>query len=98
MRRLHDHPPGVDDAQRLLFRSTHIYLLLASLLKLYLTTGPRGWRRVLRLLGSGLVVVIPVFAEPWLTELQRPYSRLTAYASLAGMLLHALSWLPKLAS
>ena len=44
------------------------------------------------MLGSGLVVVAPVFAEPWLSELQRPY------ASLAGMLLRAMSWLPKLAS
>jgi hypothetical protein len=98
----------VDDAQRRLFRSTHIYLLLTSLLNLalglYLTTSPQGWRCVLQLLGSGLVVLAPVFAavgfftEPWLSELQRPYSQLTAYASLAGMLLHAMSWLPKLAS
>jgi hypothetical protein len=94
-----EHLRGMDDARRLLFRSTHIYLLLTSLLNLafglYLTESPRGWRRLLPMLGSGLVVVTPVFAavgfftEPWLSELQRPYSRLTAYASLAGMLLHA---------
>jgi hypothetical protein len=38
----HEHLRGMTDAQRLLFRSTHIYLLLASLLNLYLTTSPRG--------------------------------------------------------
>ena len=36
----------VDDAQRLLFRSTHIYLLLTSLLKLYLTESLEGRLRV----------------------------------------------------
>ena len=30
----HEHLRGMDDAQRLLFRSAHIYLLLASLLNL----------------------------------------------------------------
>jgi hypothetical protein len=98
---VHDHLRGMDDGRRLLFRSTHLYLLFGSLLNLalglYLTASPRGWRRWLRLLGSGLVVLAPplaaagFFTEPWLTGLERPYSRLTAFASLGGLLLHALS-------
>src|SRR5262245_57171144 len=90
MDRVHDHLRGMEDAQRLLFRSTHIYLLLTSLLNLalglYLTASLPGWRRWLQLLGSGLVLLAPLFAalafftEPWLTGLERPYSQLTAFA------------------
>jgi hypothetical protein len=105
MDRAQDHLRGMEDAQRLLFRSTHIYLLLTSLLNLnlglYLTASLPGWRRWLQRLGSGLVLLAPVcaavafFIEPWLSGLERPYSQLTAFASFVGVLLHALgrlSW------
>ncbi|HVK08649.1 MAG TPA: hypothetical protein VM597_07715, partial [Gemmataceae bacterium] len=36
MDRIHDHLRGMDDARRLLFRSTHLYLLFGSLLNLAL--------------------------------------------------------------
>jgi len=101
MDRAHDHLRGMDDARRLLFRSTHIYLLFASLLNLalglYLPPGPGGWRLPVRVLGSGLVLASPALsmagfcAEPWPSGLERPYSRPAAYASLAGMLLHLLA-------
>ena len=43
---------GMDDATRLLFRSTHIYLLFMALLNqtlgLYLAVEPSGWRRWIR--------------------------------------------------
>jgi hypothetical protein len=101
MDRVHDHLRGMDDARRLLFRSTHIYLLLASLLNLalglYLTPTSAGWRRGLQMLGSGLVLAAPFLAlagfctEPWLSDLERPYSRPAAYACLAGVLLHLLA-------
>jgi hypothetical protein len=100
MDRVQDHLRGMDDARRLLFRSTHIYLLLSSLLNvalgLYLST-PTGWRGWLCRLGSALVLAAPFLAlaafatEPWLSDLQRPYSAPTAYACLAGVLLHLLA-------
>jgi hypothetical protein len=101
MDRVHNHLAGMDPTPRLLFRSTHIYLLLASLvnlaLGLYLTPAVGPWRTWLRHAGSALVLSGPVllgigfFVEPWLTGLDRPYSRPALYGALAGMLLHASS-------
>lgn len=98
----HDHLRGMDDATRLLFRSTHIYLLLTSLLNLalglYAVDAPAGWRRRLRCAGSLLVLAAPpllvagFLREPWLSGLDRPFSRPALYGSLAGMLLHLLSF------
>jgi hypothetical protein len=87
----------MDDARRLLFRSTHIYLLFGSLVNLALGLYLRpalGWRRWVRPVGSALVLATPFlaaagfFTEPWLSGLERPYSRPAAYGCLAGMLLH----------
>src|SRR5262245_60170169 len=76
MARAHDHLRGMDDARRLLFRSTHIYLLFAALLNLalglYLRTAPAGWRRWLQLAGPVLLLAAPFLlaagflTEPWL--------------------------------
>jgi hypothetical protein len=95
----YDHLRGLDDATRLLFRSTHIYLLFAALLNLalglYLEAEPAGWRRWLQRVGSALVLVAPpllaagFLTEPWLSGLDRPYSRPAIYGSLAGLILHA---------
>jgi hypothetical protein len=101
MDRVHDHLRGLDDTTRLLFRSTHIYLLFAALLNvalgLYLVAAPRGWRRWLQAVGSMLILVAPVLlaigflTEPWLSGLDRPYSRPAIYGSLAGLLGHLVS-------
>jgi hypothetical protein len=100
MDRVHDHLRGMDDARRLLFRTTHIYLLFAALvnLALGLYLGPVvGWRSWVRHTGSVLVLITPFlaatafFTEPWLSGLERNYSRGTAYACLAGMLLHVIA-------
>lgn len=100
MDRWHDHLRDTADVQRMLFRSTHIYLLWAALLNgavgLHLATA-RGWRRVPQTLGSALIVVAPAallaafFTEPWLSALDRPYSRPAIYGSLAGVILHLLA-------
>src|SRR5262245_28440887 len=100
---VHDHLRGMDDARRLLFRSTHLYLLFGSLvnlaLGLYLRPAP-GWRRWVRPVGSGLILSTPFlaaagfFTEPWLSGLARPYSSPAAYACLAGMLLHLVCLSP----
>jgi hypothetical protein len=92
-----DHLRGMDDARRLLFRSTHLYLLFGSLVNLALGLYLRpalGWRRWVRPVGSVLVLATPFlaaagfFTEPWLSGLERPYSRPAAYGCLAGMMLH----------
>lgn len=99
MDRVHDHLRGMDDTRRLLFRSTHIYLLFGSLVNLALGLYLRpaaGWRRWVRAPGSVLVLLTPAlaaagfFTEPWLSGLDRPYSRPAAYSCLAGVLLHLL--------
>lgn len=98
----YDHLHGMTDARRLLFRSTHIYLLLAAMVNLALGMNlkeVRRWGRWLQTLGSLIVLTTPVFAaigfftEPWLTELERPWSRACAYGCLAGMMLHLVGWL-----
>ena len=99
MDKVHDHLRGMDDARRLLFRSTHLYLLFGSLvnlgLGLYLRSAT-GWRRWVRLVGSLLILSTPFlaaagfFTEPWLTGIERPYTRPAACGCLAGMLLHLL--------
>jgi hypothetical protein len=101
MDRVHNHLADMEPTPRLLFRSTHIYLLLASLvnlaLGLYLTPTPSPWRTWLRHAGSVLVLAAPVllaigfFVEPWLTDLERPYTRPTLYGTLVGMLVHTFT-------
>lgn len=94
---VHDHLRGMDDSKRLLFRSSHIYLLFCSLLNLVLGLYYRsenGWRRWVQLVGSLLILLAPFlevvgfFTEHSLTELQRPYSRLAIFGCLAGVLAH----------
>lgn len=97
MDRVHDHLRGMDDARRLLFRSTHIYLLFTALLNLALglyLRSAQGWRWWVRSAGSVLVVAGPFlaaagfFTEPWLSDLERPYSRPAIYGCFAGLVLH----------
>jgi hypothetical protein len=103
MDRVHDHLRGMDDTTRLLFRSTHLYLLFVSLINvgLGLYLRPRGgWRRWMQSLGSLVLLAAPFVAvagfctEPWLTGLARPYTRPLAYGCLAGMLLHLACYSP----
>ena len=72
----YDHLRGLADGPRLLFRSSHIYLLFSSLLNVLLGTyfvpGRTAWRRGLQCVGSALVAmgpflfVIAFLREPWL--------------------------------
>ncbi len=101
MDRAHDHLRGLDGTTRMLFRSTHIYLLFASLLNvalgMYLAPPAGQWRPWVQRAGSALVLAAPwllaagFLTEPWLSGLERPYSRPAIYGSLAGILLHVLS-------
>lgn len=88
----------LNEATRLLYRSTHIYLLFAALLNLVfgLSAEPasHGWRVGICRIGSALVVLAPVLCvmaflnEPWLTGLKRPYTVPAVVCSLAGVLCH----------
>ena len=95
------HLAGVADLPRMLYRSSHIYLLLASLvnlcLGLYLTEESAGWRKWVRRAGSVPIALAPfllllAFArEPHLAGFNRPYARPAIYGLLLGAVLHAVS-------
>ncbi len=71
----------VESGTRMMFRSRHIYILLAGLVNLgigtYFTYRSPGWRRVLQIIGSVLVIAAPFgmigafFREPMVEGLQR---------------------------
>lgn len=97
----YDHLRGFDDATRLLFRSTHIYLLFHGLLHtalgLYLV--PRGSLRARRVqdAGSLVLLVAPLLAlaafleEPLRSGLARTWTRPAVYLVVAGMALHLVA-------
>ena len=95
------HMEGVSDGMRMLFRSRHIYILLAGLLNIcigtYFSYRKERWRRTLQLTGSILVLVAPFlllaafFYEPPRANLQRTFTLPAIVALLAGTLLHLLS-------
>ena len=98
----YDHLRGMEDAQRLLFRSVHIYLLLSSLvnfsLGIHYWIHPKRSLRSLQIVGSTLIGLSPIFFllaffnEPFLDGLQRPFSRPAIYAIAAGSLMHLIAW------
>ena len=86
------------DGTRMLYRSRHIYILLASLLNLsiglYLTYAGQRWRRGVQLAGSTLIVSAPVllviafFREASLGPDKTTFSYFGIIAIALGMLLH----------
>ena len=92
---------NIDATQRLLFRSSHIYLLFAALLNLMLgrqdVAASSVWRGWLAWGGSVLVLMGPVLfvlafcREPWLAGLKRPYSLVGVVSSFAGVICHLIS-------
>ena len=105
MDRVHGHLRGYDDTTRMLFRSTHIYLLLASVANvmtgLYLRPADSTVRCLLQRLGSAaLLAGPPLFligfcTEPYLSDLARPWSRAAIYLALASAVLHLLAANPR---
>lgn len=101
MDRFHEHLRGMPDGPRMLYRSRHIYILLAGLLNLslgtYLQPRPARLARALQVLGSALIVaatcmlVAAFFREPPLADLQHtPLSYWGLHAIFSGTLLHLL--------
>lgn len=103
MDRYHNHLHDMPDGMRMLYRSRHIYILLAGLLNLgigaYFRYHTERQQRVMQLLGSTLITVATIlfavgfFYEPHLPNLHTPLSHWGMYAIAAGTLLHALSGL-----
>ncbi len=96
-----NHMVGVSDGVRLLYRTRHIFILLASLLNLgigiYFSYGAQLWRMILQVLGSILVVIasllfiVAFFYEPNLSDLYTPLSHWGTYTIVAGTLFHLFS-------
>ena len=101
MDKFYHHMVGVPDAQRLLYRTRHIFILLAGLLNLgigaYFSYRIEMWRRSLQLLGSLLIFaasflfLIAFFYEPNLGNLRTPLSHWGTYTIATGALLHVIS-------
>ena len=96
-----NHLVGMPDGPRLLYRTRHIFILLAGLLNLgigaYITYPSEKWQRVLQLIGSLLIVaasflfLIAFFYEPNLANLRTPLSHWGTYLIATGVLLHVIS-------
>jgi hypothetical protein len=103
MDKYYNHLAGLPDGPRLLYRTRHIFILLAGLLNLgigaYFTYRIQTWRRTLQLLGSLLIFaasvlfLIAFFYEPNLDDLHTPLSHWGTYTIAAGALLHVVSGL-----
>ena len=101
MDKFHNHLAGVPDGPRLLYRTRHIFILLAGLLNLgigaYFTYRIQTWQRTMQLLGSLLIFVASVlfviafFYEPTLNNLHTPLSHWGTYTIATGAVLHVLS-------
>ena len=97
------HLEGMPDGPRMLYRTRHIFILLAGLLNLgigaYFTWRTSHAGRVTQVIGSALIVLATVLFlvgfiyEPKLAGLDTPYSHWGMYLILAGTLLHLLSGL-----
>ena len=95
------HNPLLPDGPRMLYRSRHIYFLLAGLLNLslglYWSARPHGWRRTLQLVGSILIVLSPgfllvgFFLEPGWGPEKTSIAPLGIFAVALGILAHLLS-------
>jgi hypothetical protein len=93
------------DGMRMLYRSRHIYLLLAGLLNLgigtYISPRPPGWGRRLQVAGSVLIVIAPglllagFFSEPRKGPDQTMVAALGIFAVAIGTMLHQLSGLKR---
>jgi hypothetical protein len=101
MHRYYNHMVGVEDSVRLLYRTRHIFILLAALLNLgigiYFNERHQTWRKILQYLGSALIVTGSVlfmagfFYEPKLENLYTPLSHWGTYTVVAGTVFHLFS-------
>ena len=91
----------MDDGERMMFRSRHIFILLAGLINLgvgiYFVYWQERWRKILQVTGSVLLLVAPLlltgafFYEPTLKGLQRPLTLPALVALIIGVFFHLFS-------
>ena len=101
MDKVYNHLDGMADGPRLLYRTRHIFILLAGLLNLgigaYFTDRIQPWARTMQLLGSlfifaaSILFLIAFFYEPTLGNLHTPLSHWGTYTIATGAVLHVLS-------
>ena len=101
MDKFHNHLQGMQDGMRMLYRTRHIFILMAGLLNLgigtYFSYRQLAWGRILQFLGSALIViatilfVVAFFYEPGMIGLKTPVSHWGMYLILAGTFLHFFS-------
>jgi hypothetical protein len=92
---------GTDDAIRLMYRSRHVYIVMAGMVNiavgLYFTWQARPWRRVLQMIGSGLILTTPFamiaafFYEPAAGALARQFTGPSVILLFSGVVLHLVS-------
>ena len=95
------HVGEMEDGARMMFRSRHIYILLAGLVNLgigvYFTYWSERWRRILQTIGSVLIIIAPLmmigafFYEPTLKGLQRMLTLPAIVALFTGVFCHLFS-------
>lgn len=101
MHLVHGHLREMADGPRLLYRSSHIYLLWSSLLNVllgcYLNPLRSGVLRAAQSIAGITILLGPFllttsfFVESNNPGLARPIARLAIYLALAGCVLHAMS-------
>jgi hypothetical protein len=95
---------GDNQAMRMMFRSSHIYILLIGLLNVvfgsYLTLSLENWKRILQVIGSALILaatgmlIYAFFHEPFLSGIHRPVTFKAVIMLLTGTLGHFVGSLP----
>ncbi|HEX8473405.1 MAG TPA: exo-beta-N-acetylmuramidase NamZ domain-containing protein [Pyrinomonadaceae bacterium] len=91
---------ALDGGRRMMFRSRHIYILLAGLINIgigvYFSWYMERWRRVLQVAGTVFIIVATVmsvaafFYEPRLANLQRTLTLPAIIGIFTGTLMHML--------
>jgi len=86
---------------RMMFRSNHIYILLAGLINIcigtYLTLSDRKWRRAIQFFGSICLLIAPpilmytFFSETRVENLERPFTLFAIVLLFVGTLSHLFS-------
>lgn len=89
------------EGTRMMFRSRHIYILLAGLVNLgvgsYFSRRAGAWRKTLQLIGSFFILVAPLlllaafFTEPGVPGLRKYFTLPATIILSTGTLLHAFS-------